>query len=79
MYISSKDLGVYSSRGCPRGQKSLGQLTNMVAGKRVPAAYRKGNRRSHLTGDAVYRTGVILVHVPVDATRRVTLSRHLVW
>ena len=33
----------------------------MVAGKRVPAAYRKGNRRSHLTGDTVYRTGAILV------------------
>ena len=33
----------------------------MVAGSRVPAAYRKGNRRSHLTGDTVYRTGAILV------------------
>ena len=32
----------------------------MIAGKRVPAAYRKQNRVSHLTADAVRQMGYVL-------------------
>ena len=45
----------------------------MIAGKRVPAAYRKRNGVSHLTADAVRKMGFSVsrrggIHVPVVST-----------
>ena len=43
----------------------------MIAGKRVPAAYRKQNRVSHLTADAVRQMGYVLE----DSGRKLTVGQ----
>jgi len=43
----------------------------MIAGKRVPAAYRKNNRVSHLTADAVRQMGYVLE----DSGKKLTVGQ----
>ena len=43
----------------------------MIAGKRVPAAYRRNNRVSHLTADAVRQMGYVLE----DSGKKLTVGQ----